>query len=108
MKAGVRKDNKRAIAKESLNHAISEKKFTKSYVATTAGIGITTLRGMLRGRPVKEATAVAVAKVLDVKLQSLFSIVEDTRPLATKTVFEYHQLISTILENHQTTFSLKL
>lgn len=69
------------------------------FVASTAGIGDTTLRGMLKGKPVREATAIAVAKVLNVKLQSLFSIVEDTRPLATKTVFEYHQLISTILEN---------
>lgn len=99
MKSGIRKDNKRAIAKDSLRQVINEKGFTKSYVASTAGVGDTTLRGMLKGKPVREATAIAVAKVLDVKLQSLFSIVEDTRPLATKTVFEYHQLISTILEN---------
>jgi integrase len=97
LKQGVRKDSKRSTAKPALSKTIAEKGFTQKYIATVAGIGETTLREMLRGKPVRTQTAAAVAKALGKSEKALFDVEQDMRPLSKKTVLEYHRLISTIL-----------
>lgn len=99
MKKGIRKGSKRAVAKCTLGKMIHEKGFTKAYVASIAGIGETTMRDMLRGKPVWQSTATAVANALEKPEKTLFTFIQDMRPLSAKTILEYHRLISTILAN---------
>lgn len=101
MKPGARKDNKRAIAEPVLTKLVAEKGYTKHYIASMAGITESTLRELLKGKPVQPDTATAVAKVFEKPVKRLFRIVEDMRPLDNKTVLEHHRLISTILEQAQ-------
>ena len=97
-KEGARKGRKSATAKIDLVALRKEKGIACAKIAELAGIDARKVSPVINGKKVSAEAAAAVAKVLDVKLESAFTVNEDRRPLSPTTIIKYHRLISTVLD----------
>ena len=70
---------------------------TRGALAESAGISATTVGVAVKGEPIKEEKAIAVAKAMGMPVEEAFQVEKNVDPLADKTILEYHRLISTIL-----------
>ena len=93
---GIRIDSK-YIAKTELQNLLSDRGLSHIDTAQLSGISDRTFSGMLSGMSVSHKTAQAVAKTLEVKLDSIFSLNGDPGGLSERTVLHHHRLISSIL-----------
>lgn len=55
------------------------------------------LRLAVKGEPIQESKAEAIAQAMGKRVADVFTITKDNNPLSDKTVLEHHRLISTIL-----------
>lgn len=94
---GIRKSDGKATAIPLLKDAVAARGLSKAAIAATAGIAPSTVAKALNGETISENRAKLIADVLNQKIEDLFTIELDTRPLSSKTVLEYHRLLSTIL-----------
>lgn len=97
-KNGTRKGGERATAKIDLAAYLKEKKLSRAKIAEDSGLAASTVSAMVKGKPVSLQVAAAAAGAIGVKLEKVFTIEADNRPLSAKTVQEHHRLISTVLE----------
>ena len=97
-KNGTRKGGERATAKIDLAAYLKEKKLSRAKIAEDSGLAASTVSAMVKGKPVSLQVAAAAAGAMGVKLEKVFTIEADNRPLSAKTVQEHHRLISTVLE----------
>ena len=97
-KNGTRKGGERATAKIDLAAYLKEKKLSWAKIAEDSGLAASTVSAMVKGKPVSLQVAAAAAGAIGVKLEKVFTIEADNRPLSAKTVQEHHRLISTVLE----------
>ena len=94
---GLRGGGGSATAKIDFAKYLKQHKISRASVAEKAGISASTVGVAVRGEPVKEGKAAAIAQTLGKRTEELFTVRQDMTPLADKTVLEYHRLISTIL-----------
>ena len=94
---GVRDGADKATARIDLLTAMKGKGLTRQAIATKAGVAPMTVTVATQGKKISLASANVIARALDTKTNDIFKIEHDTRPLSTKTITEYHRLISTIL-----------
>jgi integrase len=94
---GIREGADRAKARVDLHALLHEKSITRQAVASAAGVAPMTVTVAVQGKKIALASADAIAKALGQKTAELFKIEKDTRPLSSKTIVEYHRLISTVL-----------
>ena len=94
-KNGTRKGGERATAKIDLAAYLKEKKLSRAKIAEDSGLAASTVSAMVKGKPVSLQVAAAAAGAMGVKLEKVFTIEADNRPLSAKTVQEHHRLIST-------------
>lgn len=92
-----REDSKRAVAKKTLNTLIKRMKISKAEIARRGKLSASSITSATKGRPIRVATAEAIAAALDNDLKNLFNIKDNSTPLSNKTILEHHRLISTIL-----------
>lgn len=94
---GIREGTEKAIARVDLKALLEEKSTTRQAIATAAKVAPMTVTVAAQGKKIALASADAIAKAFGYKTTDLFKIEKDTRPLSSKTIIEYHRLISTVL-----------
>lgn len=94
---GIRSGGGSATARINLPEWLKAHKMTRTALAQKTGICTTTIGTAVRGEPVSEATAAAIAQAMGKKLDDVFRVEKNTDPLSDKTILEHHRLISTIL-----------
>lgn len=95
---GVRKSSERATATVDIKAALKAKGITKIKATELANISMPTLDNICNGIAVRLTSAEAIAKLVGKKVNELFSIERDMRPLSAKTQLEYHRFIHTVLD----------
>lgn len=96
-KSGVRNSSQSATPKSCMFKRFRATGKSIEGFAREAGTAPTNLRAVLNGDTVSMAVANAISEALGYKTEQLFSLSKDSRPLSSKTIIEYHRLISSIL-----------
>ena len=94
---GLRVGGGSATAKIDLAKWLKESKKSRAAIAEAAGISAATVGVAVKGEPIREDKAEAIAKAMGKKVAEVFKVEKNTDPLSDKTVLEHHRLISTIL-----------
>ena len=94
---GLRAGGGSATAKMDIAKWLKENKKTRASIAEAAGISAATVGVAVKGEPIREDKAEAIAKAMGKKVADVFKVEQNTDPLSEKTVLEHHRLISTIL-----------
>ena len=94
---GIRVGGGSATAKIDLAKWLKENKKSRASIAEAAGISAATVGVAVKGEPIREDKAEAIAKAMGKKVAEVFKVEKNTDPLSDKTVLEHHRLISTIL-----------
>ena len=94
---GLRIGGGSATAKIDLAKWLKENKKSRASIAEAAGISAATVGVAVKGEPVREDKAEAIAKAMGKKVAEVFKVEKNNDPLSDKTVLEHHRLISTIL-----------
>jgi integrase len=93
----IREDSCRAIAKRNLMTQFKRAAISKAELSRRAGVAASTITAATTGKPLRLASADAIAEALGYTRKELFTVQNDPTPLAKKTILEHHRLISTIL-----------
>ncbi|MBQ9844443.1 MAG: site-specific integrase [Oscillospiraceae bacterium] len=94
---GLRAGGGSAIAKIDLAKWLKDNKKSRASIAEAAGIAAATMGAAVKGEPIREDKAEAIAKAMGKRVADVFKVQRNTAPLSDKTVIEHHRLISTIL-----------
>ena len=94
---GLRAGGGSATAKIDLAKWLKDNKKSRASIAEAAGISAATVGAAVKGEPVREDKAEAIAKAMGKRVADVFKVQRNTAPLSDKTVIEHHRLISTIL-----------
>ena len=94
---GIRTGGGSAAAKIDLAKWLKENKKSRASIAEAAGISAATVGVAVKGEPIREDKAEAIAKAMGKKVAEVFKVEKNSDPLSDKTVLEHHRLISTIL-----------
>ena len=94
---GIRAGGNTATAKIDMVKWLKDNKRSQAAIAEAAGISAATVGVAVRGEPIREDKAEAIAKAMGKKVAEVFRVEKNTEPLSDKTVLEHHRLISTIL-----------
>ena len=94
---GLRAGGGSATAKIDLTKWLKDNKKSRASIAEAAGISAATVGAAVKGEPVREDKAEAIAKAMGKRVADVFKVQRNTAPLSDKTVIEHHRLISTIL-----------
>ena len=94
---GIRIGGGSAKAKIDMVSWLKKNKVSRGKLAEKAGISAATVGIAVKGEPIKEEKALAIAKAMDKKMDEVFRVEKNMEPLADKTILEHHRLISTIL-----------
>ena len=94
---GLRIGGGSATAKIDLAKWLKENKKSRASIAEAAGISAATVGVAVKGEPIREDKAEAIAKAMGKKVAEVFKVEKNNDPLSDKTVLEHHRLISTIL-----------
>jgi len=76
---------------------LKEKHLTRAGIAKSTGLAECTVSAAVRGNTCSAKTASAIADALGMQFDKLFLIVNENQTLSSKSVTEYHRLISTVL-----------
>lgn len=95
---GVRGGGSSATAKIDLAKWLKDNKRSRAAIAEAAGISAATVGVAVKGEPIREDKAAAIAKAMGKKVAEAFTIQKNDEPLSDKTILEHHRLISTILK----------
>ena len=94
---GIRDGGGSATAKIDLAAWLKANKKSRASIAEAAGVAASTVSTAVRGNPVQEAKAAAIAQAMGKKLGEVFTVEQNMEPLADRTVLAYHRLLSIIL-----------
>ena len=94
---GLRAGGGSATAKIDLTKWLKDNKKSRASIAEAAGISAATVGAAVKGEPIREDKAEAIAKAMGKRVADVFKVQRNTAPLSDKTVIEHHRLISTIL-----------
>ena len=94
---GLRAGGGSATAKIDLAKWLKDNKKSRASIAEAAGISAATVGAAVKGEPIREDKAEAIAKAMGKRVADVFKVQRNTAPLSDKTVIEHHRLISTIL-----------
>ena len=94
---GIRIGSGTATAKIDLSAWLSQNNRSRAAIAKAAGVSAATVGIAVKGEPIREDKAEAIAKAMGKRVADVFKVQRNTAPLSDKTVIEHHRLISTIL-----------
>lgn len=94
---GIRIGGGSATARIDMEAWLKKNKVTRAALAEKAGISAATVGVAVRGEPIREDKAEAIATAMGKKVADVFAVEKDSSPLSDKTILEHHRLISTIL-----------
>lgn len=94
---GIRIGQGSATAKIDLAAWLKKNKKSRASIADASGVAATTVSAAVKGTPIKEDKAAAIAQAMGKKVGDVFTIQKNEEPLAEKTILAYHRLISIVL-----------
>ena len=94
---GLRTSGGSATAKIDLAKWLKDNKKSRAAIAEAAGISAATVGVAVKGEPIRDDKAEAIAAAMGKRVAEVFKVEKNTDPLSDKTVLEHHRLISTIL-----------
>ena len=94
---GLRTGGGSATVKIDLAKWLKENKKSRASIAEAAGISAATVGVAVKGEPIRDDKAEAIAAAMGKKVAEVFKVEKNTDPLSDKTILEHHRLISTIL-----------
>ena len=94
---GIRGHAYKAKAKMDISALMSEKKLTRAALALACMVSASTITKTCKGETIDIKTAETIGTTLGVPVDNLFILINNNKPLSNKTIYEYHQLIHTIL-----------
>jgi len=93
---GIRSDTKYRCTVD-FKSLLRERKLTKASFAPIANVSMAVLNSITQGRNIARESAEKISKALDLKLDEIFSPVDEDSTLSAKTILHHHRLISSIL-----------
>lgn len=93
---GVRSDTKYRCTVD-FKSLLRERKLTKASFAPIANVSMAVLNSITQGRNIARESAEKISKALNLKLDEIFSPVDEDSTLSAKTILHHHRLISSIL-----------
>lgn len=94
---GVRDSTVKATPKKDIKKLMQDKGLSAAALSRSSGMAASSFAPAIHGKTVSQKTADTLAAALGYKTETLFKLSKDTRPLSSKTITEYHRLISTIM-----------
>lgn len=94
---GIRGGSGLAIAKLDLATWLKANKKSRASIAAVSGVAASTVSAAVKGVSIQECKAAKIAQAMEKKLQDVFNITREEKPLADKTILAHHRLISLIL-----------
>lgn len=94
--SGLRKGT-RAVPITDIKEQVKAAGLTQKKLSELSGVSLTTINAAKRGEPISGDKAAAICSALNVPVNAVFKIDQDSRPLSEKTIQEHHRLISLIL-----------
>ena len=94
---GLRTGGGSATVKIDLAKWLKENKKSRASIAEAAGISAATVGVAVKGEPIRDDKAEAIAAAMGKRVADIFKAEKNTDPLSDKTILEHHRLISTIL-----------
>lgn len=98
---GIREAEKKATPKKDIQKLMKKKGLSAAALSRQTGVAASTFAPAIHGKTVSQKTADIMAEALGANTESLFELTQDARPLAPKTIIEYHRLLSTIFAQAQ-------
>ena len=95
-RCGVRKTAERATPIVDFKAYLKSKKVTQENLHQQSGVGMMTIRSALNGENILLEKAQKLCETLGVPFREIFMMVRDKGALSSKTICEYHRLISSI------------
>lgn len=95
--AGVRTSSGVAAPIADFRAVMAQKQLTRERLAACSGVSPTTITSLCKGNRIQAQCAEKLADALEMDKAALFSFQVSTKPLAEKTVLEYHRLIASVL-----------
>lgn len=94
---GIRESGGSAKAKIDISAWLKRNKKSRAAIADAAGISAATMGTAASGGAISAEKAASIAHAMGMKLDNVFFVEKNTKPLSDKTILEHHRLISTIL-----------
>lgn len=94
---GIRNGSGTATAKIDISAWLKQNNKSRASIAEDAGVAASTVSAAAQGKGIQENKAEAIAKAMGKKMRDVFTVEQNTEPLADKTILAYHRLISIIL-----------
>ncbi|MDE5855363.1 MAG: tyrosine-type recombinase/integrase [Ruminococcus sp.] len=87
----------RAVPLTDLKQLLKSVGITQKRLSELSGVSLTTINAVKRGKAISGDKAKAISKALKIRVNKIFRLEQDSRPLSAKTIQEHHRLISLIL-----------
>lgn len=94
---GIRGGNESGVVRIDLAAWLKENHLSRAELSRRSGVSPSTMTAAVQGKAISREKAEAIAAVMGKPVTELFVFSRDMTPLATKTILEYHRLISTIM-----------
>lgn len=94
---GIREDADRAVLKVDLNGWLKANNISQVRFAKMAGCSLSSVRRALRGEKLRPNVANAIASTMGKTVDQCFDITTNDSVLSTRTILNYHSVISSIL-----------
>jgi len=94
---GIRYGNERGVIRIDFSGWLKANHISKAELSRRSGVSPSTMTSAAQGKAVSREKAEAIAAAMGKPLTDVFEVHKDTSPLASKTILEYHRLISTVM-----------
>ena len=94
---GIRCSNERGVIRIDLADWLKENHISRAELARRSHVSPSTMTATVQGKSISREKAEAIAAAMGESFKRVFEVSRDTTPLASKTILEYHRLISTIM-----------
>lgn len=94
---GIRGSSERGVSRIDLADWLKENHISKAELSRRSHVSPSTMATAVQGKPISREKAEAIAAAMEKPFDKVFDVSRDTTPLSSKTILEYHRLISTIM-----------
>lgn len=94
---GIRGSSERGQCQIDLNDWLKTHQLSKAEISRRSGVSPSTMTATTQGKSISREKAEAIAAAMEKPVADVFNFTRDMTPLSSKTILEYHRLISTIM-----------
>lgn len=94
---GIRSSGERGTTRIDLVGWLKRNKISRAELSRRSGVSPSTMTAAVQGKAITREKAEAIAAAIEKPVTEIFDFTRDTTPLSSKTILEYHRLISTIM-----------